>query len=561
MQRIALSLMVAAVVVAAIVVADDEEAVEGLTHAEAMALGERMYREGILPSGEPMRAFVSEDIEVDGSMFSCESCHLRSGLGSIEGTVITLPTSGGWLYKPLVGAEMNPVSQSRVPDRLDPPPFRDAYTDRTVARAIWTGKDPNDRVMSWVMPRYRISTDDMAILVYYLKHLSAEWSPGVDDTTIRFATVIAGDVEQTRRDAMLQALQVHVRDRNSQSRHDERRAKGAPFYKEEKFVPYRRYSLAVWELSGAPETWGAQLEDHYAEAPVFALLGGISSGPWDPVHEFAERHEIPSLFPITDLPVVSESDWYTLYFSKGDYQEGEAAAKFLRRAEQLARNIEVVQVYRGTDAGRAFARGFREMRAAMDAAPPNDLELAPDVSLDGAFWEELVVEHAGAVLALWLEPSDLDGIGRLADAPRPPMVFVPGTLLGDDLAAIPDAVRDIVYVTHPHSFPEDETRSRLATTAWLQARGLEVTHFDIQSKMYFLGWTLAGMVKMMRDEFYRDHFLEKADMMRDQYYSIAVYPRLSFGPGQRYASKGCYLAQVTPGPEPRLEKRSSWVIH
>jgi hypothetical protein len=50
-------------------------------------------------------------------------------------------------------------------------------------------------------------------------------------------------------------------------------------------------------------------------------------------------------------------------------------------------------------------------------------------------------------------------------------------------------------------------------------------------------------------------------MMRDQYYAIAVYPRLSFGPGQRYASKGCYVVQVAGDDEPLLEKRSTWVIH
>lgn len=333
------------------------------------------------------------------------------------------------------------------------------------------------------------------------------------------------------------------------------------FFKEEKNVPYRRYSLAVWELSGAPETWGAQLDGYYSEAPVFALLGGITSGEWAPIHQFAERNTIPCLLPITDLPVISDSDWYTLYFSKGTYQEGEAAARFLRRAEQLAANIPVVQVYRSTAAGRATARGFREARSTMGLAAPKDLELAVDHVVDAAFWNRLVEEQAGAVLALWLSPADLAGIGRLSLEPRPPMVFVSSSLLGDDLATLPDPIRDITYVTDPYSFPEDEERSRLATRSWLKAKGLEVTHFDIQSKMYFVGWTLAGMVKMMRDDFYRDYFLEKADMMRDQYYSIAVYPRLSFGPGQRYASKGCYVAQLTTGPDPRLEKRSDWVIH
>jgi hypothetical protein len=63
---------------------------------------------------------------------------------------------------------------------------------------------------------------------------------------------------------------------------------------------------------------------------------------------------------------------------------------------------------------------------------------------------------------------------------------------------------------------------------------------------------------MMRDDFYRDYFFDIADMMRDQYYSIAVYPRLSFGPGQRYASKGCYVVQLSK--DGTLEKVSNWVV-
>ena len=261
-----------------------------------------MYRDGILPSGEPMMAVVSEDVEVEGTMFSCQSCHLRSGRGSLEGTVITLPTCGSWLYKPLVGREMRPVSEARLPDRLNPPPFREAYTDRLVARAIWTGKDPNDRVMSWVMPRYKMSTKDMEILVYYLKNLSAEFSPGVDDTTLRFATVVSRGVSTTDRDAMVGTLTAIVRDRNSQSRHEERRAREGPFNMEELYNPYRRYSLAVWEVQGDPSTWLRQLEDYYNDAPVFALLGGITNGEWRPIHEFSERHHIPCLLPITDYP-------------------------------------------------------------------------------------------------------------------------------------------------------------------------------------------------------------------------------------------------------------------
>jgi hypothetical protein len=48
-------------------------------------------------------------------------------------------------------------------------------------------------------------------------------------------------------------------------------------------------------------------------------------------------------------------------------------------------------------------------------------------------------------------------------------------------------------------------------------------------------------------------------MVADQ--PSAVYGRLSFGPGQRYAAKGCYIVQLGKGPDPELVKKSDWVIH
>jgi len=483
-------------------------------------------------------------------------------MGSTEGSVITLPTCGSWLSKPLVGAEMSSRSQARVPSRLDPPPFRPAYTDESLARAIRRGKDPNDRVLDYVMPRYLVGGTDLDILVFYLKNLSSQSSPGVDDTTIRFATVIGPGVNEVDRKAMLDVLEVHVRDHNSQSRHEERRARGGPFYKEEKYAPYRRYSLSVWELEGAPATWPDQLQALYTKEPVFALIGGITAGDWAPIHEFCERQKIPALLPVTDYPVISESDWYTLYFSKGYSKEGEAAARFIRRRKEIPDQAPVVQVFRDEPAGRAIAQGFSTARATMGKEPPTDVVVDEDRPIDRKFWKDLVSAHEHAVLLLWLDASDLKAVGALGIAEeKPPAVFVSSSLMGEELYSLPEAVRGMTWITWPRSFEEDETRSIMATERWLQARGLEVTNFDIQAKMYFLGWTLAPMVKMMRDDFYRDYFFDIAGMMRDQYYAIAVYPRLSFGPGQRYASKGCYIVQITGGDEPALEKRSNWVVH
>ena len=145
-----------------------------LSPEEIQRLGERMYLEGILPSGQPMQAFVSGDVPVDGTSFTCVSCHLRSGLGSVEGEVITPPTNGRILYqerKPYVkGSEFVPQIHNYAVYLS----VRPAYTDETLATLIAAGVDPTGRSVLKAMPRYELDDKDMAILIAYLKTLSDE---------------------------------------------------------------------------------------------------------------------------------------------------------------------------------------------------------------------------------------------------------------------------------------------------------------------------------------------------------------------------------------------------
>jgi len=557
-----------------------EEAIAGRTEGDALRLGERMYRQGLLPSGEPMTGVVQGDVPVDGTMFSCQSCHLRSGVGTIEGSVITLPTNAGWLFQPFRGARMTETSRARLPAHLRVEVARPPYTAESLARALRLGVDPAGRKLGPVMPRYTLGDDDMAVLVHYLERLSAQPSPGVTGDTIRFATIVGPGASARQREAMLMPLRAHVDAANSQSRHQERRAAAGPFYKEEKYTAYRRLELIVWELAGPPETWRSQLEAHYDNRPVFALLGGVTGGAWWPIHEFCEDHRIPALFPVTDLPVVSPEGWYTLYVSKGRFQEGEAVARYLAgpgaRGEGSAGESPVIQVFRDTPEGRALARGFREtwagIRGAAGAARAEarervtDRVLAPGELPDAAFWRELAEGSGGADLLVWLRGPELAGLEVLGDRTGKPgaiglRIFLSAPLVGDDLSAVPEAVRSVTLLTHPYSLPGEKPRAELVTRQWLRSKGIPTSDERIQSQMYVLGWMLSGVIQKMRHDLYRDYFLDVMDMMRDQYYSVAAYPRLSFGPGQRYASKGCYLVELGPGAEPEVIRRTGWVIH
>ena len=242
--------------------------VPGLSREETLRLGERIYRDGILPSGEPLTAVVQGDIPVEGTMFSCVSCHLRSGLGSFEGEVLTPPTNGDILYQPwdshretakLRKGTMEGTMKLRKRTlfyltRVGEFPSRPAYTDETLADAIREGADPEGRDFIGVMPRYPFGDRDMAILIEYLKSLSKDPSPGVTETTVRFATVVTEEVSQKERDELLVPLERYIKIYNGHLRRQTRKPTGARAEEGVWRIPAdpgrRQVSLAVWELKG-----------------------------------------------------------------------------------------------------------------------------------------------------------------------------------------------------------------------------------------------------------------------------------------------------------------------
>lgn len=543
--------------------AQDDDSIGGFPAAEALRLGERMYRAGLLPNGEPMMAVVQGDIPVDGTMFSCESCHLRSGLGSIEGKVVTLPTNGAELYQDFTKAPAETLPPwERLQSTMAVSLRRPAYTDKTLAEALWAGVDPAGREFSGTMPRYSLSEQEMAILVHYLKQLSAQPAPGVTAETITFATVVSDQVPEPQRRAMLETLQAYFRDRNLQTRRQTERASKAPFYRKHMTSAYRRLDLKVWTLSGPPSGWAEQLAAYYEQAPVFALVGGIVEGSWAPIHQFCESRRLPSLFPVTDFPVVSATDWYTLYFSEGWYQEGETAARYLAGFEGDQPAGEIVLAWRDSPVSRALADGFLKTWAKLGRPPVAEVALPGETPVPAGFWSELAERHPGATLVAALEASDLAGLADSdGSAGAASQVVLFGGLLGDQLVALPEAVRARTLVTYPWRLPADRQGYMRVVEIWVKGRKLEVTDLPIQAKMYFVGSVLTEALMHLQSDYYRDFFLDIMDMMEDQYYTIANYPRLSFGQGQRYASKGCYLVQVGPGPEPELQPKTPWVVH
>jgi len=534
---------------------------KNLSPEQIQSLGERMYREGILPSGEPMKAFVSGDIPVSGTSFTCVSCHLRSGLGSIEGEVTTPPTNGRILYeerKPYIkGFELVPAFHNYA---VYFPP-RPAYTDEALAKVIAGGVDPTGRSVKQAMPIYDLSDRDMEILIAYLKTLSDKPSPGVSEKEIKFATVIVDGTDPVAVESMIAPIEFAVSRKNSLTTASEANDRvgrmgynmlGPDLLK-------KRFSLARWILKGPSNTWRAQLEDYYKAEPVFAILGGISFGDWEPVHRFCEENRIPDLLPIVDYPVLSDKDWYTLYLSRGVRQEGESAARYLHGMAGLFKGRAVVQVMRDNRTGKALAAGFRETWASKGHPAAVDIVLKEGEKFSQKRLKQIIAELKPAALVIWDDGSALAAFKGLSDdADRPGVIMASGTYVGESLWAIPEQLRGLLYFTYPYRLPQDDARYDISVRKVLLGKPEANYDSKIVKQSNITNELLGKALMDMRGEYYRDYFFDVIGMLRDQYYPL--YERVSFGPGQRYASKGCFIVQLGKGEKPQLERRSEWVM-
>ena len=531
--------------------AADVSGAEAAAQSQRLETGRRMYREGILPSGEMMRATVGGDISVTGEQVVCGACHRRSGMGASEAQEVAPAVTGDLLYAPL-----------RLPTSKPPeaPLIRPAYTDETLKRAIRDGIDANGKAFGPFMPRYPLSDEELDILIAYLKSLSASPAPGVTAQDIHFATIVADSAPPASRKALLDVMQAFFEQKNAETRHESKRAAHAPWHKAWVFSPYRKWVLHVWELHGPRETWPEQLEAYYREQPVFAVLSGVAPGSWEPMHAFCEGEQIPCLFPTTDLPVIDEEAFYTLYLSQGVTLEAEALVQHLADEDRLGKPL--VQVFDAADPRGGVAADALRRAVTERGGQVTDFAVEAKVAPGDSFWQAALEAARETVLVLWLPGSECAPVwDRSAAGGQPAQIYLSQTLYASEPAEVPATLRERVYLTYPYELPSRLPRLLARSTGWMRVKKIYAPdQQQVQANAYFAMKMAGGALANIRGFFNRDYFLESIEHMVDTASYTSVYPHVSLAPNQRFVSKGCYIAQLSEDGSGEPVAVSGWLI-
>jgi hypothetical protein len=528
-------------------------------------LGRRIYREGILPSGKPVRAIMQGDVAVAGTQLPCTSCHRRSGYGSSEGAAFVPPIAGSFLFgsrelrrTDLFRKLFQEVQPTRFRARVRDPRVRPVYTDESLTTALRNGRDPSGREFDPLMPRFELSDEDASHLVAYLRALSADSAPGVTRSAIHFATIVTDTVEPEKRSAVLKVMDSYFGRKNAETKGLLQRPGHAAFYDADSYGDLREWVLHVWKLKGPEATWPHQLAAYYRKQPVFAVLGGIGEGSWRPIHDFCEHQALPCIFPNTSLPVVSPSGAYTIYLSGGFAVEAQVLARHLTEQFGNIGGTRVVQVYRDAGSAHVLADALRRSLRAQGVINLRERVVHNTRELSPAFWKKLIEDGRPSTLVLWLGEADLAALKASevsADGVR--QIYLSYSLFKAALPPLPESFSDKTFLTYPFTLPEDQTPHAYRARAWLRSRGIVRDHERLQLNTYFMLAVADHSLMNLAGNFSRDYFVENVEHETEGTPNPGVFPRLSLGPGQRFASKGSYIVKVSNG---KIESASRWII-
>ena len=518
-----------------------------VTSSSEVELGRRIYMEGILASGLPLKGKRGDSDQVEGAAAACETCHRRSGMGSLEGNIVVTPITGRFLF---ATDENRPIALVDTHAPKNVTRAHAPYTEASFAKAIREGVNVGGRALSPLMPKYDLSDVEIKAVMAYLRQLSAELSPGVGDDTLHFATIVTPGVDPKKVEAMVGMMRTAFTQRNaSQETYSGRMRMPIDL------IPrtLRNWELTVWELQGAPDTWGAQLAEKYHKEPVFAVISGLSNTTWTPVHAFCQQEKLPCMLPSIALPP-AETAFYPLYYSRGVALEADVLAKYLRNQGKKAPR-RLLQVYRDDEVGRGAAQ------ALTDALHDSGIQLENRV-LHGqepsALKEALKGLSSKDAVMLWLRPADLSAVNKAAPKQPPAVAYVSGFLAEENYGFVPKTWKPRIRVVYPYELGEKRRKNEATLKEWLKTWQLPLVDEAFQTEVFFNLLFLTDLSSQMLDNLYRDYMVERAEDMLSQGSNVSAYPHLSLARGQRFASKGAYIARFAP--DGKLVADSEWIV-
>lgn len=535
-------------------------------------LGRRLYETGIDRKGNPITGIDHNDISYEGEQAACLRCHRRSGFGGSEGGYYVPPIPKDFLYESS-RSDRNDRFRAAFLEaqsvqhwvRVRMPRARPAYTDETLAAAIREGYSPGGQKFDALMPRYTLDDQDMANLIAHLKTLSAQTSPGVDDTFMHFAMVLSEGIDPGEREAMIRTTEAFFEWYNERLIGDKNLIASERVYGMQFRESTRLWKLHLWELKGDSKSWPRQLRSLYKKAPVFAMVNGMVAGSWNPIGEFCDEQKLPCLFPLTQVAQhTRDLGGYTIYYSRGLELEADLILQYLYD-QGLASGRSIVQLHQAGPGGAIPAARFNTRIARMPGVKVETIAYTDHASLDKALDELAARGDLRHDVIIW-PGDDAAAVDRMVARPELAATDIYTSSRAFEAihsGAVGEAAKANVgrlIAAWPFSLPEDRHPDAYRVRAWMRSRALPVTAERIQFMSYYSLGILRDAGRHMFEHYHRDYLMERIEHEVDGAVNPGFYPNLELGPEQRFVSKGGYVVRTDAQDSSKIRAISPWML-
>lgn len=499
----------------------------GLTPAEQR--GKKIYLKGEDEGGEITALLGGSDTEVPASTFACATCHGLKGEGTNE---------GGLEAPSLVWAALAAPGTSALTRQE-----RAAYTEAALVRALRVGVDPSRGRLHPGMPRYRISDEQAANLVAYLKKLGREVEPGVSETTIKVgaALPLSGALAQVGQDlkATLAASFAEANEHGD--------------------TYGRRFELLVEDSRGDIAGTRAAHRKLIEQGDVFALAGSYEPRGSVAADEFLRQSEVPLVGPVTLspyltlppnrfvfylLPTFDDQARSLVDFIAAQSPNGRATGESARVKEgqiaPVARKARVAVIHVNGELETAALAALRAQ------ARLRSLEIVSEQNYEaGRFAPARAVEMLARARPEYVfffgGAQDIVACAREMERAHVNASLVSSVMmLGGGAFELPPPVAARTFLAYPSALPTQEDFAEFLSV--MQRRGVPLRSPALQSIAYAAAKTLIEATKLSTRELSRNTLVDALEGLRG--YRTGVVPPISFGPNRRVGVEGSYVVGI-----------------
>jgi ABC-type branched-subunit amino acid transport system substrate-binding protein len=453
--------------------------------------GKEIYLRGTSPSGNAITGWLGE-LSVPASNLNCSGCHGLRGEGKTESGI----TAGNLTWPNLT----KPYGHTHSTGRRHGP-----FNEMSLIRAVVNGVDSNGNDLLAAMPRYKISAEDMADLIAYLKRIDSDLDPGLTDSSVRIGLLLPSEGALADAGAaMKDVLSAYFDDLNN---------RGGIFN--------RKIDLRVTNAG--------------RDEQVFAFVGGLSAGLDSQIAALAQKEEIPFIGPSTLLPhVETPANRYLFYVLPGVEEQARSLVNFAAAQPEL-QNASVAIIHNGNALGVAAARAAEQQAKKMGL--------------------KQVDKNSGAKAVFFFgtgkEQSDL--VREAEAANWRPYFFFLGVMSGKDL---PTSTNDKIFVAFP-TLPSDITSEGMSEFRALHEKyKFAPRHTASQLAAFAAAKVFTAALTRAGKDLSRETLITALESLYD--FETGITPRITFGPNKRVGAAGEQLISIDL-VEKQFQTATGWV--